>query len=128
MYAKGLAVSAPSRTSCPQGLIGISVILGATLNLDFASIKGCTYNGIFADGDATVTWTTVEDYRDHGIFSFGGDSTIKVSYSNNVAAEKSESPGQIGILLVAGANGVIDHNRISLSSEAGAVAKLTTTP
>jgi hypothetical protein len=102
MYAKGLAVSAPSRTSCPQGLIGISVILGATLNLDFASIKGCTYNGIFADGDATVTWTTVEDYRDQGIFSFGGDSTIKVSYSNNVAAEKSESPGQIGILLVAG--------------------------
>lgn len=101
-------------------------MLGATLNLDFASIKDCTYNGIFAEGDATVTWTTVEDYRDHGIFSFGGESPIKVSYSNN--AEKSESPGQIGIFLVAGANGVIDHNRISLSSEAGGVAKLTTTP
>jgi len=60
--------------------------------------------------------------------SFGEDSTIKVSYSNNVATDESESPGQIGILIVAGANGVIDHNRISLSSEAGAVAKLTTTP
>ncbi|MFZ1878005.1 MAG: hypothetical protein WAU25_13325, partial [Nitrososphaeraceae archaeon] len=87
-------------------------MLGTTLNLDFAPIKDCTYNGIFAEGDANVTWTTVEDYRDHGIFSYGGDPTIKVSYSNNVAAEKSESPGQIGILLVAGANGVIDHNRI----------------
>jgi hypothetical protein len=67
MYSKGLAVSAPSRTSCPQGLIGISVMLGAALNLDFASNKDCTYNGIFAEGDATVTRTTVEDYRDHGI-------------------------------------------------------------
>jgi hypothetical protein len=47
-------------------------MLGATLNLDFASIKDCTYNGIFAEGDPTVTWTTLEDYRDHGIFSFGG--------------------------------------------------------
>jgi hypothetical protein len=37
-------------------------------------------------------------------------------------------PGQIGVLLDGGANGVIDHNKISLNSEAGAVAKLTTTP
>ncbi len=63
-----LAVSAPSRTSCPQGLIGISVMLSATLNLDFAPIKDCTYTGIFAEGNATVTWTTDSD---HGIFSFG---------------------------------------------------------
>jgi hypothetical protein len=125
---KGFTISGPSRTSCPPSLIGISVMLDSTLNLDTSSIKDCTYNGIFAEGDATIIRTNVNDYRDHGIFGFGEDSTIKVSYSNIVAAQNSEIPGQMGILLVAGANGVIDHNRISPSSVAGAVAKLTTTP
>jgi nitrous oxidase accessory protein NosD len=125
---KGLTVSGPSLASCPQNLIGISVMSSATLNLNFASIKDCTYKGIFAEGDAIVAWTTVKDYRDHAIFGFGEDSTIKVSYSSTIAAQNSEIPGQIGVSLVGGANGVIDHNRISLSSVAGAVAKLTTTP
>jgi nitrous oxidase accessory protein NosD len=125
---KGLTVSGPSLASCPQDLIGISVMSGATLNLNFASIEDCTYKGIFAEGDAIVKWTTVTDYRDHGIFGFGEDSTIKVSYSSTVAAQNSVIPGEIGVLLDGGANGVIDHNKVSLNSVAGAVAKLTTTP
>jgi hypothetical protein len=125
---KGLTVSGPSLVSCPQNLIGISVMSGATLNLNFATIKDCTYKGIFAEGHAIVKWTTVTDYRDHGIFGLGEDSTIKVSYSSTVAAQNSEIPGQIGVLLDHGANGVIDHNMVSLNSVAGAVAKLTTTP
>lgn len=125
---KGLTVSGPSLASCPHDLIGISVMSGATLNLNFASIKDCTYKGIFAEGHAIVKWTTVTDYRDHGIFGFGEDSTIKVSYSSTVAAQNSVIPGQIGVLLDGGANGVIDHNKVSLNSVAGAVAKLTTTP
>ena len=72
--------------------------------------------------------TTVTDYRDHGIFGFGEDSTIKVSYSSTAAAQNSVIPGQIGVLLDGGANGVIDHNKVSLNLVAGAVAKLTTTP
>lgn len=110
---KGFTVSGPSKTSCPPSLIGISVMLDSTLNLDTSSIKDCTYNGIFAEGDATIIRTNINDYRDHGIFGFGEDSTIKVSYSSISAAQNSEIPGQIGILLVFGAKGVIEHNKIS---------------
>jgi hypothetical protein len=124
---KGFTISGLSSSSCPD-LIGINVMESASLNLAFSTIRDCTRNGIFVEGDVTVTWTTIKDYRDQGIFGFGEGSTIKASYSNIVAAQKSENPSQIGILLDAGANGVIDHNRVSLSSVAGSVAKLTTTP
>jgi hypothetical protein len=124
---KGFTISGLSSSSCPD-LIGINVMESASLNLAFSTIRDCTRNGIFVEGDVTVTWTTIKDYRDQGIFGFGEGSTIKASHSNIVAAQKSENPSQIGILLDAGANGVIDHNRVSLSSVAGSVAKLTTTP
>ena len=109
---KGFTVSGPSRTSCPLSLIGISVMLDSTLNLDTSSIKDCTYNGIFTEGDAIIIRTSVNDYREHGIFGFGEDITVKVSHSSIVAAKNSEVAGTIGILLVL-AKGVIDHNKIS---------------
>jgi hypothetical protein len=109
---KGLTVSGPSGVSCPD-LIGINIMLGASLNLDFAAIKDCTQNGILAEGDATVTRTNVNDYRDHGIFGFGEGSTIRVSHNSINAAQDSEIAGQIGVLLVFGAKGIIDHNKIS---------------
>ena len=90
---KGFTVSGPSRTSCPTSLIGISVMVDSTLNLDTSSIKNCTYNGIFTEGDATIIRTTVNDYREHGIFALGEDSILKVSHSNIVAAKNSEVAG-----------------------------------
>jgi hypothetical protein len=109
---KGFTVSGPSRTSCPLSLIGISVMLDSTLNLDTSSIRDCTYNGIYTEGDATIIRTNVNNYREHGIFGFGEVITVKVSHSNIVAAKNSEVAGTIGILLVL-AKGVIDHNKIS---------------
>ena len=75
-------------------------MLDSTLNLDTSSIKDCTYNGVFAEGDATIIRTTVNDYREHGIFALGEDSILKVSHSNIVAGKNSEVAGPIGILLV----------------------------
>jgi hypothetical protein len=71
-----------------------------------------SYNGIFTEGDATIIRTSVNDYREHGIFGLGKDITVKVSHNNIVAAKNSEVAGTIGILIV-DAKGIIDHNKIS---------------
>jgi hypothetical protein len=107
-----ILIAVPSKTSCPLSLIGISVMLDSTLNIDTSSIRDCTYNGIFTEGDATIIRTSVNDYREHGIFGFGEDITVKVTHSNIVAAKNSEVAGTVGILIVL-AKGIVDHNKIS---------------
>jgi len=122
---KGLAVSGLEGLTCVNiDLAGISVMEEASLNLGSAAVNGCTQHAIFVGappfvpngpqvGDATVTRTSVTDYRDHGILAAGEDSTLKVSYSNLVGAENSEVPGMIGLVADFGAKGIFDHNKVS---------------
>jgi len=93
---KGLAVSGLVGITCVNvDLAGISVMEGATLNLDSVSIRDCIQNAIFVGappfvpngpqvGHAIITRTSVTDYHDHGILAAGDGSTLKVSYSNLV--------------------------------------------
>jgi hypothetical protein len=120
---KGFTITGPDDTACDD-LTGLSVMEGATLNLEAAAVKGCTVHGIQAGaasfflngpkvGHATITKTDITDYRSEGIIAFWSGSTLSVSRSRIVPAEAPETVGQVGIIVVFGAKGTITYNKVS---------------
>ena len=67
---KGFAINGIEDTNC-DGLLGISVFGDATLKLDSAVIKDCTFRSVFVgtlfvpgqSGHATITNTVITDYQ-----------------------------------------------------------------
>jgi nitrous oxidase accessory protein NosD len=125
---KGFTINGPAGTNCgsisPNGLIGVSVQQGGTVNLDSAAIKGCTFVAVWVgfppffpggpqSGHATVTKTDITDYRFSGIIANNSPTTLTVSRSKIVAAEGSDVVGQSGIIFDFGTKGTITYNKIS---------------
>ena len=116
---KGFAINGIEDTNC-DGLLGISVFGDATLNLDSAVIKDCTFKFVFVgtlfvpgqSGHATITNTVITDYQNTGVFVVGPNSTLKMSY-NKVVGSAPEVVGIIGIQFAANATGTITNNEVS---------------
>ena len=116
---KGFAIKGIEDTNC-DGLLGISVFGDATLKLDSAVIKDCTFRSVFVgtlfvpgqSGHAIITNTVITDYQNTGVFVVGHDSTLKMSY-NKVVGSAPEVVGIIGIQVAANATGTITNNEVS---------------
>ena len=116
---KGFAINGIEDTNC-DGLLGISVFGDATLKLDSAVIKDCTFRSVFVgtlfvpgqSGHATITNTVITDYQNTGVFVVGPNSTLKMSY-NKVVGSAPEVVGIIGIQFAANATGTITNNEVS---------------
>ena len=116
---KGFAINGIEDTDC-DGLLGISVFGDATLKLDSAVIKDCTFRSVFVgtlfvpgqSGHATITNTVITDYQNTGVFVVGPNSTLKMSY-NKVVGSAPEVVGIIGIQFAANATGTITNNEVS---------------
>lgn len=111
----GFTIKGPQGTDCDE-LIGISVIEDGTINLKHSVIKGCTLNsvavGFEGTGHATITKTLITDYRDHGVFAIGTNTTLTMSY-NKVVGSAPDVVGINGILFAANATGTITNNEVS---------------
>ena len=112
---KGFTIKGPQGTDCGQ-LIGVSVIEDGTINLQHAVIKGCTLNsvavGFEGTGHATITKTFITDYREHGVFAIGPNTTLTMSY-NKVLGSAPDAFAITGILFVFNATGTITNNEVS---------------
>jgi parallel beta-helix repeat protein len=116
---KGFAINGIEDTDC-DGLLGISVFGDATLKLDSAVIKDCTFRSVFVgtlfvpgqSGHATITNTIITDYQNTGVFAVGPNSTLKMYY-NKVVGSAPEVVGIIGIQFAANATGTITNNEVS---------------
>ena len=112
---KGFTIKGPQGTDCGQ-LIGVSVIEDGTINLQHAIIKGCTLNsvavGFEGTGHATITKTFITDYREHGVFAIGPNTTLTMSY-NKVLGSAPDALAITGILFVFNATGTITNNEVS---------------
>ena len=112
---KGFTIKGPQGTDCGQ-LIGVSVIEDGTINLQHAVIKGCTLNsvavGFEGTGHATITKTFITDYREHGVFAIGPNTTLTMSY-NKVLGSAPDALAITGILFVFNATGTITNNEVS---------------
>lgn len=100
------------------------MIDGATINLEFSAINGCTREGMLVGfnqfipngpqvGHATVTKTDISGYRVIGIQVGGPDTTIKVSNSKVISADAPETVGQVGIEILFGPKGSIVNTKVS---------------
>ena len=137
---KGFTISGPETLGCGNtpinGLIGVSIQEGATLNIDSSLIQDCTFVAFgvgapffFPNGEevghAIITNTDITNYRAVGIIAQTFGSTLTITKSNIiVAADTSRIPGQVeifiagqgikvGILVELGAKAIIDHNKFS---------------
>ena len=112
---KGFTIKGLEGINCDD-LIGVSVIQDGTINLKHAVIKGCTLNsvavGFEGTGNATITKTFITDYRDHGVFAIGPNTTLTMSY-NKIVGSSPGREGIIGILFVFDTLGTITNNEIS---------------
>ena len=112
---KGFTIKGPQGTDCGQ-LIGVSVIEDGTINLQHAVIKGCTLNsvavGFEGTGHATIIKTFITDYREHGVFAIGPNTTLTMSY-NKVLGSAPDALAITGILFVFNATGTITNNEVS---------------
>jgi hypothetical protein len=112
---KGFTIKGPQDTDCGQ-LIGVSVIEDGTINLQHAVIKGCTLNsvavGFEGTGHATIIKTFITDYREHGVFAIGPNTTLTMSY-NKVLGSAPDALAITGILFVFNATGTITNNEVS---------------
>jgi parallel beta-helix repeat protein len=109
-------------TSCDV-FFGITVLEGATLNLDSDTITGCNQVGVLVGttrtptpqtGHATITKTNINSYQDTGIVARAEGTTLSVSQSKVNADKNSPSEfGTAGITVGSGAKGNIHHNEIS---------------
>ncbi|MGZ5550953.1 MAG: right-handed parallel beta-helix repeat-containing protein, partial [Nitrososphaeraceae archaeon] len=111
----GFTIKGPQGTDCGE-LIGVSVIEDGTINLQHAVIKGCTLNsvavGFEETGHATITKTFITDYREHGVFAIGPNTTLTMSY-NKVLGSAPDALAITGILFVFNATGTITNNEVS---------------
>ena len=112
---KGFTIKGPQGTDCGE-LIGVSVIEDGTINLKHAVIKGCTLNsvavGFEGTGHATITKTFITDYREHGVFAIGPNTTLTMTY-NKIIGSSPDTVGIIGILFVFDTLGIITNNEVS---------------
>ena len=116
---KGFAINGIKGTNCDV-LLGISVFGDATLKLDSAVIKDCTFRSVFVgtlfvpgqSGHATITNTVITDYQNTGVFAVGPNSTLKMSY-NKVLGSAPDAEGITGILFGVNAIGTITNNEVS---------------
>ena len=124
---KGFTIKGPETLSCGnnafEGLVGVSIQEGATLNLDSSVIQGCTFatfrvgapplpNGRQI-GHATITKTDITDYRAVGIVALTSGSSIStITKSNIIGFDDSNLVGQTGILVDRDAKGIITQNKI----------------
>jgi hypothetical protein len=112
---KGFTIKGPDGVDCPDST-GISVLDGGILNLKYTANKGCTQHAIWIGGpgqvgDATITNSFITDYQDHGVFAFGPDATVTMSYNKVVGSSPDVFP-VVGILIVE-AKGTITHNIVT---------------
>jgi parallel beta-helix repeat protein len=112
---EGFTIKGPQGTECGQ-LIGISVIEDGTINLKSSVIKECTLNsvavGFEGAGHATIIKTSITDYRDHGVFATGPNTTLTMSY-NKVVGSAPDVVGINGILFARNATGTITNNEVT---------------
>ncbi|MGI0052380.1 MAG: right-handed parallel beta-helix repeat-containing protein, partial [Nitrososphaeraceae archaeon] len=122
---KGFTIKGIADTNCDtllpitDRLLGISVFGGATLKLDFAVIKDCTFRSVFvgtllvADqfGHSTITNTVITDFQNTGVFAVGSDTTLTMSH-NKVLGSASDVDVPVGIFFSL-AKGTITHNEVS---------------
>ena len=112
-------------------LFGITVLGGATLKLDSAIIRDCTFAAMVVGisltsdnsqtGHATITNTVLTDYQKFGAYADGSGSTLTMSYNNIVGSnyegfdtdEIEISPNLIGIYFTNNAQATITHNEVS---------------
>ena len=126
---KGFTIKGPETLSCGnnafEGLVGVSIQEGATLNLDSSVIQGCTFATIRVGappflpngpqiGHATITKTDITDYRAVGIVALTSGSTLTITKSNIIGFDDSNLVGQTGILVDWDAKGIITQNKITI--------------
>ena len=127
---KGFTIKGLEDATCDI-LFGVTVLDDATLKLDSAVIRDCTFAGIVAGisltsansqiGHATITNTVITDYQKFGAYADGSGSTLTMSYnkivgSNYEAFETDEieiSPNLIGVYFTNDAKATITHNEVS---------------
>ena len=117
---KGFTIKGPEGTDCDT-LLGISVLGDATLKLDSAVIKDCTFRSVFVGslltpsgpqaGHATITKTIITDYQNSGVFAVGPNSTLTMSY-NKIVGSNPNAFATIGIFFPF-AKGIITNNEVS---------------
>jgi hypothetical protein len=122
---KGFTIKGIANANCDtllpvtDRLLGISVFGGATLKLDSAVIKDCTYRSVFVGtllapgqfGHATITNTVITDYQNMGVFAVGPDTILSMSY-NKVIGSTSDVDVTFGIFFSL-AKGIITNNEVS---------------
>jgi hypothetical protein len=127
---KGFTVEGPKDPKCDV-LFGVTVLGDATLKLDSAVIRDCTFAGIVVGisltsetsqtGHATITNTVITDYQKFGAYADGSGSTLTMSYNNIVGSnyegfdtdEVEIPPNLIGIYFTNYAQATITHNKVS---------------
>jgi len=127
---KGFTIKGLEDATCDI-LFGVTVLGDATLNLDSAIVRDCTFAGIVVGisltsgnsqtGHATITNTVITDYQKFGAYADGSGSTLTMSYnkivgSNYEAFDTDEieiSPNLIGIYFTNDAKATITHNEVS---------------
>jgi hypothetical protein len=122
---KGFTIKGIADTNCDtllpitDRLLGISVFGGATLKLDSAVIKDCTYRSVFVGtllvpgqfGHTTITNTVITDFQNTGVFAVGPDTTLTMSH-NKILGSASDVDVPVGIFFSL-AKGTITHNEVS---------------
>ncbi|MGE5862221.1 MAG: hypothetical protein ACM31H_00475 [Nitrososphaerales archaeon] len=126
---KGFTIKGPEDAFCDV-LFGVTVLGDATLKLDSAVIRDCTFAGIVVGisltsansqiGHATITNTVITDYQKFGAYADGSGSTLTMSYnkivgSNYEAFDTDEidiSPNLIGVYFTNVAKATITHNEV----------------
>jgi parallel beta-helix repeat protein len=106
-------------TNC-DGLLGISLFGDATLKLDSAIIKDCTFRSVFVgtvlvpgqSGHTTITHSVITDYQNIGVFAVGDNSTLKMSY-NKIVGSAPDALAITGIIVGTNATGTITNNEVS---------------
>ncbi|HET9805719.1 MAG TPA: hypothetical protein VFP49_02305 [Nitrososphaeraceae archaeon] len=127
---KGFTIKGLEDATCDV-LFGVTVLGDATLKLDSAIIKDCTFAGIVVGisltsgnsqiGHTAITNTVITDYQKFGAYADGSGSTLTMSYnkivgSNYEAFDTDEieiSPNLIGIYFTNDAKATITHNEVS---------------
>jgi hypothetical protein len=92
---KGFTIKGVEDATCDV-LFGVTVLGDATLELDSAIIKDCTFAGIVVGisltsgnsqiGHATITNTVITDYQKFGAYADGSGSTLTMSYNKIIGS------------------------------------------
>ena len=111
-------------TSIGNGLVGVSAIEDATINIDNFALRDCTFDAFRVGapsfisngpqvGHATITRTDIGDYQFSGIEAFADASTLTITMSKVNAAENAIILSPAGVVSVDGAKSIITQNKIT---------------